>query len=625
MGDRDPDPSFPTYADLTQTLGWRDAASAPVVGYEATALPDESDTRYAERALLGAGGMGKVMLAHDARVGRDVAVKQLHTDRELAPEDRARFLREARVQGQLEHPAIVPVYDIDQRPDGTTFFTMRRVLGRTLHQIIADLRAGEPLATNRYTQRELLTAFATICLTVDYAHSRGVIHRDLKPANVMLGDFGEVYVLDWGLARVVDEDRRPGGGRLSMTGDLLGTPMYMAPEQMADPSVGPAADVFSLGAMLFELLTLERLRDPASIYAPPDARPSVRAPARDIAPELETICVRATEADPADRYASPRALQEAIGRYLEGDRDREQRVRLASHHATRAHQALARAHAVPRTAMDPAQSDDTAANDAYERERGIALRELTRAIALDPANDDYIEALTSTLAMPPRVIPAAVRDELRLETNRIVKSGVTHSMYGLLAWFLFFPPVLAIGVRDPVGLGVLLFAAVCGVAFSAIAVRQRHVSGGIQFAILGTTLVAGMLISRFYGPLMLMPTLVVSYSISLQSHPWRRFRTIAFASGLTAMIVPTVLELTGVISPSYRFEGGTMIVVPHLIALPETGTLLYLLVANAALLVAPSLFIAQLRQSLSEVQLRQLIQKWQFRRLGDELVQRTTS
>lgn len=189
--------------------------------------------------------MGKVLLAHDARIGRDVAVKVLHPDRELAPEERERFLREAQVQGQLEHPSIVPVYDIDRRADGTTFFTMRRVVGRTLGAILDDLRTG----TSKYTQRELLQAFVTICLTIDYAHTRGVVHRDLKPANLMLGDFGEVYVLDWGLARILDGSETAGvasASRLSMPGSMMGTPLYMAPEQMADPDVGPGADIFSL-------------------------------------------------------------------------------------------------------------------------------------------------------------------------------------------------------------------------------------------------------------------------------------------------------------------------------------------------------------------------------------------
>src|ERR1044071_1051837 len=231
------DSTLPSYAELTQTQGWSGEPAAPIAVDRAAEIATD---RYTEGALLGVGGRGKVLLAHDARIGREVAVKQLHTDRELAPEERARFLREARVQGQLEHPSIVPVYDIDRRPDGSVFFTMRRVVGRTLHSILDDLRKADVSAMSRYTQRELLTAFATVCLTIDYAHTRGVIHRDLKPANIMLGDFGEVYVLDWGLARLVDEQgesREEPQQRLSMPGSFLGTPLYMAPEQMVDPDV----------------------------------------------------------------------------------------------------------------------------------------------------------------------------------------------------------------------------------------------------------------------------------------------------------------------------------------------------------------------------------------------------
>ena len=598
--------SFPTYADLTQTAGWTQSAPA-IAGFEPTAVIEAADLiRYTERALLGQGGMGKVMLAHDARVGRDVAVKQLHGDRELAPEERARFLREARVQGQLEHPSIVPVYDIDQRSDGTTFFTMRRVLGRTLHAILEDLRAGEPVAVARYTQRELLTAFATICLTVDYAHSRGVVHRDIKPANVMLGDFGEVYVLDWGLARVLDEDSKALGQmpqRLSMTGELLGTPLYMAPEQMADPAVGTQADVFSLGAILFEILTLQRLRNPKSIYEPPDARPSVRAPSRDVAPELETICVRATEVDPEDRYASPRLLQEAIARYLEGDRDREQRTLLAASHADRARKALAHSQ-----------------TETNEGERGVALRELARAVALDPENAEYVDTLATALATPPRELPPEVQTQLRHETDRIVKSGAIHSVWGMLSWFAFLPAIFAIGVRDKGGLGWMAGTAALGLVLSIMAASQRVVSRWIQIAILIVTLGAACMVSRLYGPLILMPTLLISYAITLQAHPWRTFRRVGLIAGIVAMCVPVLLEVAGILPPTYAFVDGRMVLDAHVVALPETGTIGLLAVANIAMLVVPCLFIARLRGDLSAAQTRQLVQTWQFRRLGDELV-----
>src|SRR5688500_2640736 len=122
-------PSFPTYAALTQTIAWATTPSQIDVGVAGPSV-DREAPRYASGALLGRGGMGTVALAHDERIGRDVALKELHVDRPLTHDERARFLREARIQGQLEHPSIVPVYDIDQRADGTIFFTMRRVMGR---------------------------------------------------------------------------------------------------------------------------------------------------------------------------------------------------------------------------------------------------------------------------------------------------------------------------------------------------------------------------------------------------------------------------------------------------------------------------------------------------------------
>src|SRR5262249_17994332 len=154
------------------------------------------------------GGMGRVGLCKDVRIGREVAMKMLR--KEAASADaRMRFEREARVQGQLEHPAIVPVYDLGVRPDGTPSFTMRRLHGETLAAIMDAVRRGGPAAAAAYPRRRLLAAYSRVCLAVAFANSRGVLHRDLKPGNIMLGDFGEVYLLDWGLAKLIgaaDED-----------------------------------------------------------------------------------------------------------------------------------------------------------------------------------------------------------------------------------------------------------------------------------------------------------------------------------------------------------------------------------------------------------------------------------
>src|SRR5262249_27012839 len=149
----------------------------------------------------------EVVLARDEHIGRDVAVKRIRSA-DPSPEQLARFLREARVQGGLEHPAVVPVHDLAVDRDGRPFFVMKRRTGTTLLELLRRLRAGRE--DEDAARRRMLRAFVDVCLAVEFAHSRGIVHRDLKPANIMLGDFGEVYVLDWGVARVLDAPEAPG-------------------------------------------------------------------------------------------------------------------------------------------------------------------------------------------------------------------------------------------------------------------------------------------------------------------------------------------------------------------------------------------------------------------------------
>ena len=266
--------------------------------------------------------MGEVRSCTDVRIGREVALKSIRREAAHHGEMRARFEREARVQGQLEHPSIVPVYDLDLRPDGA-YFTMRRVRGETLEQVIARLRDGDPAYVERYSRHRLLSAFAQLAQAIAFAHARGVIHRDLKPSNVMLGDYGEVYALDWGLARTgalpepdvthVGADLMPLG---TAVGAVIGTPGYMTPEQAegASEALDPRTDVYALGAILFEILTLEPLhRQPAQValastVAGVDARPSARAPQRGPPPEFDAVCARACALDPEARHASAREL-----------------------------------------------------------------------------------------------------------------------------------------------------------------------------------------------------------------------------------------------------------------------------------------------------------------------------
>src|SRR5690349_13154251 len=167
---------------------------------EVADVPLASDRdRYEPLGVLGKGGMGEVRLVKDRRIARHVAVKTLRSDVRTDPEYRARFLLEARLQGQLEHPSIVPVHDLGETGDGDVFFSMAHVEGVTLRTALRLVREGD----RRFSRRRLLTAFSSVCLAVDFAHRRGVVHRDLKPENIMLGDFGGAYVLDWGIAKVM--------------------------------------------------------------------------------------------------------------------------------------------------------------------------------------------------------------------------------------------------------------------------------------------------------------------------------------------------------------------------------------------------------------------------------------
>ncbi|HEY5938859.1 MAG TPA: serine/threonine-protein kinase, partial [Kofleriaceae bacterium] len=209
-----------------------------------------ANERYLLGKLLGKGGMGEVVQATDQQIKREVAIKRM---RQVSEHATARFVREARIQGRLDHPAIVPVHELSVDAEGRPYFVMKRLTGTTLQHI---LEQGE---ASHHTRRSLLRAFIDVCLAVEFAHSRGIVHRDLKPANIMLGDYGEVYVLDWGVARVLgeDEETEPSGetnpGKTE-AGAILGTVGYIPPEQLRAETVDARADVYALGCILFEIL-----------------------------------------------------------------------------------------------------------------------------------------------------------------------------------------------------------------------------------------------------------------------------------------------------------------------------------------------------------------------------------
>ncbi len=296
------------------------------------ALPLESD-KFSELGHLGKGGSSVVVRALDREILRQVAIKILSSEFVEGSPEAERFIEEARITGQLEHPNIVPIYEIGMQPSGRRFLCLRMLEGETLEATLNRL-AGARLEADNLAN--LLAAFVKVCDAVAFAHSRGVVHRDLKPLNIMLSDFGQVYVLDWGIARRLarQPDREPAvrlwpdeseRRETDAGGALMGTPSYMAPEQILGQhdTIDERTDVFALGATLYQILAGTPPMSPESIRsiwmrrAPPPIEPPEKL-AAGVPPELSRIALRALTFDPAGRYASVQELKREIEQFQRG-------------------------------------------------------------------------------------------------------------------------------------------------------------------------------------------------------------------------------------------------------------------------------------------------------------------
>jgi serine/threonine-protein kinase len=555
--------------------------------------------RYDADQVIGKGGMGEIRLARDSRIGRDVAMKVIRANVEPSAGMRARFVREACLQGQLEHPAIVPVYDLDFDEARRPFFTMKLVHGLTLKAIIKGLRDEDDSIRAQFSRRKLLTAFTQVCLAIDFAHQSGVIHRDLKPANIMLGNFGEVYVLDWGVANMIgapDLDLSPHDA-----GAIIGTPGYMAPEQIGSPNekLGPEADIYALGAILFEILTLERLQPIADLSValrPADARASFRFPKAEVPPELEAICVKATAFVPNDRHRSARELAQDIERYLDGDRDLELRKRLAANRAELAAEALEASQSGP--LEDEAES------------RSVAMREIGRAVALDPENTSAIRTMVQLLLEPPRTLPEEAWRALAAGAERASRTAERYGSRAYLACLLPVPMYLMLGVRNWT---LILIAVGLTVAMASGTWISHRLSFLVEpmfhiRLVLSTLSIA--LMSRQFGPLVLVPTLAAANTCGYALSPYRVRRPLVIALGCCAIAVPALLEWTGVIEESYRASDGMMCIVPHLTNLPAGPTLLLLLVANVGMILLGGRYVGRVRDSLLRAEEKLRLYTW---------------
>jgi serine/threonine protein kinase/formylglycine-generating enzyme required for sulfatase activity len=413
--------------DLFDTPIEDDLAEAPL-----PERPAFADGRYTVLATLGSGGMGRVHRVFDRTLRRVVALKVLRPERAHSVALLHRFTEEAQTTGQLSHPGIVPVYDAGRLPDGTPYYTMREVDGKSLTTAIIE--AHRQTGPRRDTAvRRLIPAFLQVCEAIGFAHARNVVHRDLKPDNIMLGEFGAVTVVDWGLARALDAPAEPdlpdsttSRPNLTGSGGFLGTPGYCPPEQAGEPDVPHtfASDVFSLGVVLFEVLTgkppfgtaadqiQHRVREAAS-EAPPGHR-SEHA--------LWAICERATDPDPLQRYPDAGSLGEAISAWLDGAQAREEALALVqkARVLARRHDALRQDIDSLQDAVRHAQRDLTPASPVVRKrpvwELEDAVEDHRRQAALTEV--ELIGVLTTALERVPG-LPSARALMAELHRHRL--------------------------------------------------------------------------------------------------------------------------------------------------------------------------------------------------------------
>jgi hypothetical protein len=338
--------------------GWSVPPSAPTGTDEAApAFAIPADERYADVELVASGGMGTVTIARDHRLAREVAIKRVAIETSDAAAT-TRLAREAEITARLEHPNIVAVYDAGIGADGGLFYAMRLIRGRSLAEALRDARPAD---------HEMLRHFLDACHAMAYAHGRGIVHCDLKPSNIMVGEFGETQIVDWGLARDLAESAHAGTG--------AGTPAYLAPECVRGAPGDRTADVWALGAILHEIVTGRRLRD------------------RDegsVAAELRAVIDKAVAVDPTDRYPDAAALAADVAAFLDGGR-----VHAYAYNSFELARRFVRAYRIPLAVLAAATIAGLIVLGAMWR-RVEGQRQ--RAVTAEHATRDALQATTSTLA-----------------------------------------------------------------------------------------------------------------------------------------------------------------------------------------------------------------------------------
>jgi len=517
------------------------------------------------------------------------------------------------VQAQLEHPGVVPVYDLGVTPDGHPYFSMKRMHGTTLLAALRALRKGHPVALERFPRRKLLSVVERVCETMAYAHSRGVVHRDLKPANIMLGDFGEVSVLDWGIAKLRTDtdlsDPTTGEGdfipEYTVPGSVIGTAGYMAPEQAAAAAdVDARADVYVLGAMLFEAIALrplhrgssnERMR---STLQGVSGRPSEHTD-EEVPPELDEICHRATRYQPKERYADAGELLAALRSFLNGARITELRREVAGQHAAAARLSMANV------------------KSASETTRVAALRELGAAAALDPDNKEMVSMIEALLEPDPGEgnLPEEALQELERGRQKLASTAAGRSALAYTAGLLCFPILLWMGVREWPTLYAFMGLLAASAVGASVMWKLQRATGRIALAAVPFAFLTLGFLSSVFGPFFLVPafcaTTAIAFMVSVRAG-WRLRGVINVCACLT-VLVPFTLSEFEVIPRGYQFVNGVMELTPNLVELPQLPTTVLLLFTSLFIVLVPSTLVGRAVEELRRAERRRVVQSQRLR------------
>jgi serine/threonine-protein kinase len=531
--------------------------------------------------------MGEVVAAVDRRIEREVAIKRMRG--EATSEATMRFLREAKIQARLDHPAIVPVHELGEDADGRPYFTMKRLAGVTLAERLAEAGPIQPL----------LRALVDVCFAIQLAHSRGVIHRDLKPSNIMLGDYGEVYVLDWGVARVLAESPSELPARdadtpvgATVAGSILGTPGYMSPEQLRGDAIGMSSDVYALGAILFEILAGEPLHPRpregaiASTLTQPTVSPRTRRPDRAIAPELDALCLEAL-AETAEERPSARTLAERIQRYLDGDRDIERRRALAAEYLASARAAIA------------------------DGRRGDAVAAAGHAVVIDPESREAAELVMSLIVAPPRELPPELERELEADELEVSRERSRRNARAYLGIWSFAVMLPFVEVQSWPGMVALFGIANVMALLSFWNARTGRLPTGLFFA--GNFV---LVFSRFASPFAIMPVFIVGVTLAMAGRsavidrPWTM---VAWAE--LAMIAPLVLEHFGVLASTWSIEDSELRARGTLAVAHGVFDPIMVIFGNLALLAVIAILATQIQRGRRDAQRGLRIQAWHLRHL----------